>query len=309
MGDGDAGAACCCVFLALFAGWAIVSAILVAQQAAMHKEFLVKSTAMETLTAVLRQSSMVKGLLVPTSDVKLFQDIKENFKDVSCIPAAAPYKQCSFKTGMSGMGQAAGIKFPMGNGAQQAFAGNFTWGEITATVDVHKNCPNCNEMAINRLQVELHCKSLWDEWLINAGKSAGATLAANAGQFIVVEAINAIFGLEGKKRFNHELAIVVVNEYEFLRVTYVVTQDHDGDGDVSGEDAIGWNRIAMEIPQYVRGNEVMGVFSTSGDLSLGHYVAGHVGAAAGVIAVENALDAMRGAGQPAEGNKINAPEL
>ena len=289
MGGADGCVGCC--FFFFFVMWAI-GGIMSVIQAAAQKDFLVKSSAMETLAKTLDHSRMVHGLLAPPgSETMMYKDVKENFKDVSCIPPNPPYATCSFKTGIKGNGNTAGVYYPMKNGGRHAFAGNFSWGEVTTTVDVRKNCRSCNDMSISKLEIDFHAKSQWEEFLLNAGKSVVATLAANAGQFVVVEAFNAIFGLEGKSRITHEGSVVIVNDYEFLRVTYFITQDHDGDGDI--EDAEGWNRIVSEVPMLIKGGEVMGMFSTSGDLGIGHHIAAHAGAFVGMGAAKEALDGIR----------------
>ena len=78
---GDEGAVFCCFFLfSIVAVIGIGMAISAAKLAAAHKDFLVQSSAMETLASTLSESSMVRGLLVPHSKVNLYDDIVHNFK-------------------------------------------------------------------------------------------------------------------------------------------------------------------------------------------------------------------------------------
>lgn len=179
-------------------------------------------------------------------------------------------------------------------GSIHTFKHPFTWAQVHATVDVHKNCHNCNEMAISHLEVELHENSLWQERLGSLGKSAAATVAANAGSFLMVELINGIFGLEGKSRIEHEISVVVVDSYEFIRVSYIVVQDHDGDGDITATDAHGWNHLAKEWAVLVKGNNVMGIFQSSGDMGLGHHAAAFAAAEAGMFAAKKMNEVIDG---------------
>ena len=142
-------------------------------------------------------------------------------------------------------------------------------------------------MAITHLQVDLHEDSLWESRMKNVVSSAGATVAANAAQWLLLKAINEGLGLEKKNRIEHELSVVIVNKYHFMRIQYIVSQDHDGDGDVT--EVNGWNHIAHEVASLVVGNEVHGIFRTSGNMGLGHHLTGIAGAAVGMQAAKSSV--------------------
>ena len=158
---------------------------------------------------------------------------------------------------------------------------------MKATVDVRKNCAKCTDMAITHLEVDLHEDSLWESRIKNVASSAGATLAANAAQFLLVEAINQGLGLEKNNRIQHELSVVIVNKYHYMRIQYVISQDHDGDGDITEQE--GWNHISNELASLIVGDEVHGIFSTSGNMGLGHHLTGMAGAAAGMHAAKKVI--------------------
>lgn len=256
--------------------------------AAAHKTFLVESTAMESVAATLATSNLISHHLGDNTVMMMNADVRENFKDVACTPAKPPYKRCSFTTTISGPGNSnpASRNFTTQAGGGHAFANPFTWGEISATVDTHRNCPTCTDMAITDLQVDLHAKRQWSETAKDVAASVGGTVATNIVHFIWVEAINQIFGLSESRRLEHDFSATVVSSYNFMRIKFVVAQDHDGDGDVSGADRQGWNHIAQESAVLVSGQEVMGLFSTAGDGSLGHYVAAHGAAAASAATMD-----------------------
>ena len=223
---------------------------------------------------------MKATMLSPDGKAEMMHDIGENFKNIECSPAYPPFDICSFETAIQGPGNAVTTKYPwkMSNGRGHTFGNTFTWATVQATIDFRKNCPTCNGAAISKLQIDLHAKSTWAELGSDAAKSAGATILSNGASFIFYETVNAVFGLEGKNRIEHEWSVVVLTEYYFIRTNYIISQDHDGDGDVTSADKEGWNRIARESPTLIKGGDVMGIFASSGDGGVGHFLGTHANA-------------------------------
>ena len=108
--DGFAGF-CCCILFAVVIGF-VINGWIIAKQ---HSDYLVETTAMESLQKTLASSQSIAfhlggGGKSGSSTVKMADDIQANFKDATCLPQNPPYKTCTFVTSITGPGNKESLK-------------------------------------------------------------------------------------------------------------------------------------------------------------------------------------------------------